>query len=146
MQTETKNDGQTAERVDVPVEMPVREKHPVSRETGTHQGNWFEPPVDIYETADALVLTADVPGVEPDDVETHLEDNLLTITARQRALDAKWKPLHQEYTPGHFMRQFRLGQQIDQAKISAHLKDGVLTLVLPKVDTARPRKIRVQAG
>ncbi len=128
-------------------ELQPKEKQALTRETtGTREGRYFEPPVDIYETADALTLVADVPGVEAEDVETDLKDSLLTITARVRGLEEKWRPLHQEYGVGHYLRQFRLGQQIDQAKITAQLKDGVLTLTLPKADAARPRKIKVQAG
>jgi HSP20 family protein len=126
-------------------ELQPKEKQVLTRETaGTHQGRYFEPPVDIYETADALTLVADVPGVHADDIETDLKDSLLTITARVRSHDEKWKPLYEEYGVGHYMRHFRLGQQIDQAKISAELKDGVLTLTLPKADGAKPRKIKIQ--
>lgn len=128
-------------------DLAVKEKQPVTRETtGTHEGNYFEPQVDIYETADALTLTADIPGVHAEDIQTDLKDNLLTITARVSSVDGKWKPLYEEYSVGHYQRQFRLGQQIDQAKISAQLKDGVLTLTLPKADAAKPRRIEVKAG
>lgn len=126
-------------------ELPVREKQ-LTREAGTHQGPYFEPEVDIYETEEALMLSADLPGVEPADLSTELRENLLTISARVEPADGNWKPLHQEYTVGNYLRQFRLGQQIDQGKISAVLKDGVLTLTLPKADHARPRRIQVQAG
>jgi HSP20 family protein len=126
-------------------EIPVREKQG-SREQGTHQGPYFEPSVDIFETEDALTVRADIPGAEAGDIDTDVRDNLLTLTARVRPLDSKWRPLREEYTVGHYVRQFRLGQQIDQSRISAQLKDGVLTLTLPKADHARPRRIQVQAG
>jgi len=124
-------------------EMPLREKQ-TTRESGTHEGPYFEPSVDIYETEEALTLTADLPGVDPEDVTTDLRENLLTINARVKPADPKWRPLQAEYTVGNYLRQFRLGQQIDQAKISAEFKDGVLTLTLPKADHARPRRIQVQ--
>ena len=117
-----------------------------ARESGTREGRYFEPRVDIYETADALVVQADLPGVAAEDVETHLENNLLTLTGTLKASDDSWRPVYGEYAVGHFQRQFRVGQQIDQAKISAALKDGVLTLTLPKVDHVKPRKIAVRAG
>ena len=129
-----------------PADLAVKAKHQVTRETGTHEGAYFEPEVDIFETAEALTLTADVPGALAGDIQTDLKDNLLTITARVRPVESRWKPLHQEYAVGHYQRQFRLGQQIDQGKISAQLKDGVLTLTLPKADAARPRRIEVKAG
>lgn len=127
-----------------PREKPVHE----ARAEGTREGPWFEPPVDIHETAEALVIRADMPGVLPEDVETDVKDSVLTITARTRPVspDGAWKPIYAEYREGHYLRQFQLGQQIDQAKISASLKDGVLTLTLPKAEHARPRKIQVHAG
>jgi HSP20 family protein len=124
-------------------DLSVRENSAV---TGTYEGQYFEPPVDIYETADALILRADIPGAAPDDVQTHLEDNLLTISAKHQSTEGNWRPVYQEYTAGHYVRQFRLGQQIDQANIAAELRDGVLTLTLPKTDTAKPRRIQVKAG
>jgi HSP20 family protein len=126
-------------------EIPVREKSG-SREQGTYQGPYFEPAVDIYETEEALTLKADLPGVQPEELQTDLRENLLTITAKVRSMESKWRPVYQEYTVGHYVRQFRVGQQIDQSKISAQLKDGVLTLTLPKADHARPRRIEVQVG
>lgn len=127
-------------------EMQVREKQAVTREPGTWEGAYFEPRVDIYETAEALTLTAELPGAEADDLQTDLKDNLLTVTARVRPVEGRWKPLYEEYSVGHYLRQFRLGEQIDQAKISARLKDGVLTLTLPKAEAARPRRINITAG
>ncbi|MHB8874716.1 MAG: Hsp20/alpha crystallin family protein [Myxococcaceae bacterium] len=127
-------------------EIQVREKQAVTREPGTWEGRYFEPRVDIYETADALTLMAEVPGVEAKDLQTDLKDNLLTISARVSPVEAKWKPLYEEYSVGHYLRQFRLGEQIDQSRISAQLKDGVLTLTLPKSAAAKPRRITVTAG
>jgi len=127
-------------------DLTVPEPKAPARESGTREGAYFEPPVDIYETDEALVLHADVPGTANEDVETHLEDNLLTITAPVKEVDGEWRLAYDEYAVGHYVRQFRLGQQIDQAKITATLKDGVLTLVLPKVDAARPRRIQVKTG
>src|ERR1700687_4139502 len=120
-------------------EMQVREKSP-TREAGTREGIYFEPPVDIFETSDALTLVADVPGAEPNDIQTDLHDNTLTIAATVKPLDPRWRPVYEEYAIGHYTRQFRLGQEIDQSKISAQLKDGVLTLTLPKAEAAKPRQ------
>ncbi len=127
-------------------EVPVREKQAVTRDPGTHEGPYFEPPVDIYETPDAITLSADLPGVKVDAIQTDLRNNLLTITARVEPVESRWKPLHQEYAIGNYVREFRIGQQIDQSKISAQLKDGVLTLILPKADSARPRRIQIQTA
>jgi HSP20 family protein len=127
-------------------ELSVREKQPVTREPGTHQGPYFEPPVDIYETEEAITVQADIPGAEPDDIQTDLKENLLTISVPVKPVDPRWKPLHQEYEIGNYMRQFRIGQQIDQSKITAQYKDGVLTLTLPKAESAKPRKIKIQTN
>jgi HSP20 family protein len=141
MSTELQKQTQT------PTDVPIREKHELSSsQQGTYQGPYFEPAVDIYENDQAIVMKADVPGVEAGDIDTDLRDNVLTITARVGSRDDKWKPVYEEYRVGHFTRQFRLGQQIDQMKISAELKDGVLTLTLPKADSAKPRRIEVKTA
>jgi HSP20 family protein len=126
-------------------ELPVQNKQP-TRESGTYSGPYFEPRVDIYETEDALVLSADLPGARAEDIQTDVRDNLLTLTAQVNKQEESWKPLYREYQTGHYMRQFRLGQHIDQSRITAQLKDGVLTLTLPKAERAKPRRIEIQAG
>jgi HSP20 family protein len=141
METQTK---QTPNELP-PNELPVREKQS-TRESGTYQGAYFEPAVDIHETDEALIVQADVPGVDADGIETDLRDNLLTLSARVKPLESRWKSVYREYETGNYIRQFRLGQHIDQSKISAELKEGVLTLVLPKADNARPRRIQIKAG
>jgi HSP20 family molecular chaperone IbpA len=125
-------------------DLTVREKRPLQRGEGTRQGPYFEPAVDIYETEVALTLEADVPGVAGKDIQVDLRDSLLTISAAVPALDSKWRPIYTEYQVGHYTRQFRLDERIDQTKISAQVKDGVLTLELPKSERAQPRKIEVK--
>ncbi len=128
-------------------EMTLREKREVQREAGTHEGLYFEPAVDIHENDESLTLVADVPGATAEDVEMDLRDNLLTITVRaSKAVEERWKPIYQEYRIGHYLRQFRLGQQIDQARIGAQIRDGVLTLTLPKAESAIPRRIQVRTA
>lgn len=150
MKTQLQNQNPTGAAPGAANDLTLREatKAP-SRESGTREGRYFEPQVDIFETEAALVIQADLPGVEAADVETQLENSLLTITAplkSQQQPEDGWRKVYAEYAEGHFQRQFRLGQRIDQTKISAAMKDGVLTLTLPKVDSARPRRIQVQAG
>jgi HSP20 family protein len=124
-------------------EMTVREKRELQRQEGTREGVTFEPNVDIYETEDALTLVADVPGATAEDIDVDLRENVLTVTAGGSRVEERWKPVYREYRSGHYLRQFRLGQQIDQARISARIKDGVLTLTLPKAESALPKRIRV---
>ncbi|MBI3180747.1 MAG: Hsp20/alpha crystallin family protein [Myxococcales bacterium] len=107
---------------------------------------YFEPPADVQETNEALVISFDVPGALAEDVETEVRDSQLTLTAKVRPVDGKWRPLYGEVRAGHFRRQFRLGQQLDQSRITAKLEDGVLTVILPKVEAAKPRRIRIQVN
>jgi len=128
-------------------ELQVKEKQAASGgEQPTHEGRWFQPAVDIYETPDAIVVTADIPGAALDAIETDVRDNVLTLSARVEPVPSSFRPLHREYEVGHYTRQFRLGQQIDQTRISASLRDGVLTLTLPKADAAKPRRIEVKSS
>lgn len=124
-------------------ELTVQEKRELKKDAQTHEGLFFEPAVDIHENQKELVLLADLPGSVAENLEIDIRDNVLTLTARTRTPDAKWRPLYEEYRVGHYSRQFRLGQQIDQGKISAKVKDGVLTLSLPKAESALPRRISV---
>jgi HSP20 family protein len=127
-------------------EIQVREKRAAMQEEGTRPGPVFEPPVDIYETDREITVIADVPGVAPGDVEMDLRESVLTLSARPRALESRWRPLYREYRSGGYLRQFRLGQQIDQAGITARLENGVLTVTLPKAEHALPRRIEVKTA
>ncbi len=106
----------------------------------------FVPNVDIYENDEALVLVADMPGVGSQGADIHLEDNELTIRGRVQEEPGKGAPLYTEYRSGDFYRSFTLSNVIDQNKIQAIMKDGVLTVTLPKADAAKPRQITVKAG
>ncbi|RDV36853.1 Hsp20/alpha crystallin family protein [Bradymonadaceae bacterium TMQ3] len=127
-------------------EIAVHRKEELQEAEGTREGTYFRPNVDIYETSKALTLVADVPGTAAEDFEIDLRDNLLTIVGSVREVEPGWQPLYSEYRVGHFMRQFRVGQQIDQTKISAEITDGVLKLTLPKAESAKPRKIEVRTA
>ena len=110
----------------------------------TVEGNFYLPATDIYETADALTVVMDVPGVDRDNIDIQLDKNRLTITARigvERY--GELQPAYTEYNVGHFTRSFQLSSVVDQAKINARVADGVLTLTLPKLEEATPRRIKV---
>jgi HSP20 family molecular chaperone IbpA len=115
------------------------------REHTRAQERYVSPPVDIYETADDLVLLADLPGVESNDLDVRLEDNMLTINGKAKSARAD-EPTYREYELLNFFRQFELSEQIDQGKVSADLKHGVLTLHLPKTEKAKPRQIAVRVS
>lgn len=115
------------------------------REHTRAQERYVSPPVDIYETSDGLVLLADLPGVAPNDLDVRLEDNTLTINGRTKPGRTD-EPTYREYELVNFFRQFELSEQIDQGKVSADLKHGVLTLHLPKTEKAKPRQITVKVS
>ena len=103
------------------------------------------PPVDIFETPEALVVIADLPGVGKDSADVRVENDLLTITGAGRT-DDKGDAVRREFDLRKYYRQFQLGERIDQAKIVADMKHGVLTIKLPKVETAKPKRIEVKVG
>jgi HSP20 family protein len=127
-------------------ELQVQQKRELEkREESTIPARVFLPTADIYETNDALNVVLEMPGVDKNSVDIRVEDGVLNIEGR---LDfSKYQglqPLYTEYNVGHYSRSFRLSSKIDQNKIAAELKDGVLSLVLPKVEEAKPRTIQVK--
>jgi HSP20 family protein len=114
-----------------------------SREETRSQERYVTPPVDIYETGEGLVVKADLPGVAKENLDVRVENNLLSIRGRA-AHAAAGEPIYREYGLIHFFRQFELNERVNQAKISADLKNGVLTLNLPKAEEAKPKKIDVR--
>jgi HSP20 family protein len=124
------------------VSVPVEPKH--SRLEPPE--SYFVPATDIYETADELVLVADLPGVKADGLDVTLEDNILVIRAKPRE---EPKPggdvLLREFAAGEYYRAFQLPADFDTTKVQATLKQGVLTLRLPKSERLKPRRIEVKA-
>ena len=114
-----------------------------NKERTRMQERYMQPPVDIYEADEGLVLLADLPGVSPDDLKVRLEDGILTIQATAKHLvDAE--PIYREFELYNFFRQFELSEQVDQERITASINHGVLRLYLPRVEKAKPREIPVQ--
>jgi HSP20 family protein len=109
--------------------------------TRTHE-RYVAPPVDIYEVADGLVVTVDVPGVTQDQLEVRVDNHVLTIRG-QISANTVADPSYREYELVSYFRQFELSDKVDEGKITADLKHGVLTLTLPKAEEAKPRKITV---
>src|SRR6201997_2159035 len=127
-------------------ELQVQQKRELEKkEETTIPARIFLPTADIYETQDALSVVLEVPGVEKNNVDIRVEDGVLKVEGR---LDfSKYQglqPLYTEYNVGHYSRSFRLSSKIDQNKIAAELKDGVLSLKLPKIEEAKPRIIQVK--
>ena len=104
-------------------------------------------PMDLYRDGDHYVLTADLPGVDPGSVDIDVDGQLLTIRAERTPRSqegVKW--LARERNSGTFLRQLNLGQGIDTTAISASYENGVLSVVIPVSEKAKPRKIEVQVA
>jgi HSP20 family protein len=111
----------------------------------TYGGTTYTPRCDIYETDDELVLCADLPGVEPGDADVRFENGQLEIYARCAPRQAGASYLAYEYGVGDFYRAFSIGEVIDADRIAAELKNGVLTVHLPKNEAVKPKRIAVKA-
>jgi HSP20 family protein len=127
-------------------ELQVQQKRELEKkEEGTIPTRVFLPATDIYESEDALTVVVEMPGVDKDDVAVRIEDGVLNVEGR---LDfSKYQnlvPVYTEYNIGNYARSFRLSAKIDQSKIAAEMNDGVLSLLLPKVEEAKPRAIQVK--
>jgi HSP20 family protein len=103
------------------------------------------PPVDIFEDEDGLVVLADLPGVAPEGLDVRVEQRVLTITAHAEP-PPSGTALHREYELTNFFRQFQLPEEVDTDRIQAELKQGVLTLRLPRAPKEQPRRVDVRAG
>lgn len=106
----------------------------------------FNPPIDIYETSEGLVLYADLPGVSAEGLDLQVQDNRLTLfghVSNDQSSDAGF--LHQEYQVGDFLRSFILSDEVDHERITARLNNGVLRVELPRTTRAEPRRIEVSA-
>ena len=107
----------------------------------------FIPKVDIYETGQAVIMLADMPGVNEDSVDITLEKNILTIKGFVNHDGENGYGLaYSEYSVGDYERTFALSDEVDRNQIEAAMKDGVLKLTLPKAEMARTRKITVKAA
>jgi HSP20 family protein len=127
-------------------ELQVQQKRELEKkEETTIPARIFLPTADIYETQDALTVVLEMPGVERNNLDVRVEGGVLKVEGR---LDfSKYQglqPLYTEYNVGHYSRSFRLSSVIDHSKIGAELKNGVLTLTLPKVEAAKPRTIQIK--
>ncbi|WP_347272919.1 Hsp20/alpha crystallin family protein [Candidatus Kuenenia sp.] len=110
----------------------------------TVQGKYYIPATDIVETEKSLIVAMDVPGVKKENVSIMLENNVLEVDAKiDFSPYDNLNPVYTEYNVGHYTRKFTVSNIVDTEKIDAILSDGVLTLTLPKVPEAQPRKIQI---
>jgi HSP20 family protein len=106
-------------------------------------GGWA-PPVDLHETDSQYVVTAEVPGLKREDVQIHVQEGRLTLSGSRREGPVACEQFHRiERGHGAFSRTFHLPLPISEDAITADLKDGVLTVVVPKATDPVPRRIRV---
>lgn len=126
-------------------ELQVQEKREVDASgESTRPTRAFVPSVDIYESENALTVVLEIPGVSKDNVDVNIEDGVLTVEGR---IDfTKYdglQPVYSEYNVGPYRRSFQISSQIDHSKIAAQMQNGIMTLELPKAETAKPRRIQV---
>jgi HSP20 family protein len=104
----------------------------------------WTPPVDVQETPAGYVITAELPGMSRDDVRIDVRDGRITLSGERREPDVPCQQYHRlERGRGAFSRSFQLPEPIDEARITADLRDGVLTITCPKVADPRPRRVAV---
>jgi HSP20 family protein len=105
------------------------------------------PAVDVFEDAGGITLLADMPGVPKDQLELKIEGDALLIEGGVQALTPEGlEAVYAEVRVPRYRRSFTLSRELDAARIEAHLKDGVLTLRIPKQAHAQPRRIAVTSG
>ncbi len=102
------------------------------------------PNVNIFETADGYVLYAEMPGVSKEGLDITLEGNEITITGRRSPETTAGKPLFRERSTADYRRVFELDPEIDTARVSAKIAQGIVTVTLPKSEQVKPRKISVE--
>jgi HSP20 family protein len=124
-----------------------RKESAVTHVERTRSTPTYLPVVDIIEKRDELMLLADVPGATAENIDINYDKGLLTIHAQvePRQNPERTEYMLQEYGVGDFSRTFEVGEGIDQSKIEAEVKDGLLMLHLPKSEAFKPRKIAVKA-
>ncbi len=110
-------------------------------------GSWY-PAVDIFDNDNEIALKAELPGLKKEDIDIHVEDNLLTLRGeRKREEEVKEKGyFRSERAYGTFSRSFTLPATVAADKISANYKDGILSVTLPKAEEAKPRQIEVKVA
>lgn len=109
-------------------------------------GSWM-PSMDVYETEDQIVAKIELPGIDPEAVDVSVEDSTLTVSgSRELSNEVKEEHCHRlERRYGSFTRAITLPQTVDTEKVQARFDKGVLTVEVPKVERAKPKKIQVKA-
>ncbi len=105
------------------------------------------PAVDIVEDADGITVHADMPGVPKDNLQVQVNGDTLTLRGEMKiSLPQGTEPFYAELRHGAWERSFTLSRELDSGNIQAAMKDGVLSLRIPKAEHAKPRKVEVRIG
>ena len=115
-----------------------------SGETNGFSMTDWHPMADVAEQDDAYVITADLPGVSRDNIKVQMVDNVMTLSGERKSETRDEDTQRIERSYGRFSRSFSLPSAVDEGKISAEYKDGVLTVTLPKAESAKPKQIAVK--
>jgi HSP20 family protein len=120
---------------------------PYTPRTENAFGAWT-PPVDIFEKQDHLVIRAEIPGVQKEDMDLRIENGVLTLHGeRKQDTEIREDAAHRvERVYGMFTRSFTLPTTVDAAKVTATYKDGILEVSVPKAETARPKQVEIKAA
>ena len=130
---------------------PFRELDRLTQQFFGRPATWSRPspmPMEAYRNGDEFVVQFDLPGVDPESIDLHVEQNALTVKAERRpaVTGDGVQTVVAERPYGVFSRQLFLGDALDAERIEAHYDAGVLTVTIPVVEEARPRRIQVNAG
>lgn len=129
---------------------PIQPKQELDREEHMSDfrvdGRLFAPLVDIYEDDVNIYIVADLPGVQPEDVEVSVQRHELVVNGRivHEQCPDEW-PLYQEYQAGHWHRHFQLTDDVDRDRIDASMSKGMLTVTLPKSVKTKAKRIKVRS-
>ncbi|MBD3316062.1 MAG: Hsp20 family protein, partial [Chitinivibrionales bacterium] len=109
-------------------------------------GNAYAPDVDIFDSKEGLVFEMDVPGVRKGSVNVQIdENNIMTVRAESSFVPPEGNLTNGEFEPGNFYRAFTLGEEFDREKIHGSLDKGVLKIMVPRKEAAKPRRIEINA-
>jgi HSP20 family protein len=123
--------------------MNALQEQPARPEVVKSERQYIAPEVNIEETNDGYLLEADMPGVNKNGLEVTLEGNELTLVGHRQEAQLKGELIHRESSAADFRRVFELAPEIDNKNIAARIDNGVLTVLLPKAEKVKPRKIAV---
>mgnify|MGYP001594535703 CR=1 FL=1 len=133
--------------------IPVKGASPrqETRVAQTQEDDWFEPEgelaVDVYETGDEITIQATIAGVNPDDLDVSIENDVVTITGERTNTEKEEGKnyFYQEWFWGAFSRQIILPSEVDGNRAEASMKNGIFTLKIPKIEHKKLRKIKVRS-